>query len=164
MLRVANILPESVVDGSGIRTVVFFQGCLHHCPGCHNPDLLELCGGTAYTVEELADSIIEELTALHKGVTFSGGDPLLQAEELEKLIIILRQRRPHINIWLYTGYVYENISGWPVLRGVDVLVDGPFKEGERDLLLRFRGSANQKIIDIPKSLATGQTIEYQLPD
>lgn len=164
MLRVANILTESVVDGIGIRLVVFFQGCKHFCKGCHNADLLPLEGGTDYSVEKLAEKILKELTLLHKGITFSGGDPLLQADELNKLIKYLREKDPNIDIWSYTGYKYEEIMAWEVLQGIDVLVDGRFEEEKKDLMLRFKGSSNQRIIDVKKSLQNSSIIEYKLPD
>lgn len=164
LLRVANIINESVVDGVGIRLVVFFQGCTHLCKGCHNPKLLPFEGGTDYTVEQLAEIILENLTFLHKGITFSGGDPLFQADELSELIKYLRKEKPDLNIWTYTGYKYEDIINWEVLKGIDILVDGRFEEGEKDFTLRFKGSRNQRIIDVKKSLEASKVIEYQLPD
>lgn len=164
MLRVANILNESVVDGIGIRLVVFFQGCKHFCPGCHNPELLPVEGGTDYLVEELAEKILKNLTLLHKGVTFSGGDPLLQAEELTRLIKCLRKQKPDMNIWTYTGYEYERIRDWEVLQGIDILVDGRFEEAKKDLTLRFKGSYNQRIINVKASLQKACVVEYELPD
>ncbi len=163
MFKVANILSESVVDGSGIRVVVFFQGCPRRCSGCHNPDLLPEDGGTNYDIRQLADAIDKELTVLHQGVTFSGGDPLMQAEGLPQLVEILRQKRPGIDIWAYTGYTYEEVAGWPVMEAIDVLVDGPYEEEKRDLLLPFRGSANQRLIDVKASLAADKAVEYDLP-
>ncbi len=164
MLRVAQILDESVVDGSGIRVVVFFQGCCHNCKGCHNPALLPVQGGTFYSVEKLGELILQELTCLHRGVTFSGGDPLLQVEELTELVVYLRKQRPALNIWVYTGYRYEEIADWPILQGIDILVDGRYEDEKRDLLLRFRGSSNQRIIDVPASLAVGKVVEHDLPE
>lgn len=164
MLRVASVLSESVVDGIGIRVVVFFQGCKHLCKGCHNPALLPIEGGTEYLVEELAEKILKETTMLHNGVTFSGGDPLLQAEEVDLLIKHLRSKRPNINIWVYTGYKYEEIIDWNVLKGIDVLIDGRFEEDKKDYNLRFKGSSNQRIIDVQASIKTASIVEYKLPD
>ena len=158
----ASILDESIVDGPGIRVAVFFQGCRRFCPGCHNPALLPFEGGTPYDVEELARIVLGKLTGIHRGVTFSGGDPLYQADGVAVLIDCLRRIKPAINIWLYTGFEYEQVSDWPAVCGVDVLVDGPFVQTQRDLMLRFRGSLNQRIIDVRTSQTNGQVIEYKL--
>lgn len=164
MMQVANVLGESVVDGIGIRLVVFFQGCKHYCKGCHNPDLLPFEGGKNYSVKELSDKILASLTDIHRGVTFSGGDPLYQREELTALIDDLRARKPDIHIWVYTGFTYEELKDDKVLEGIDVLVDGPFILEKKNLLLRFRGSSNQRIIDVQKSLKEGTVKEYIMPE
>ncbi|MDR3348753.1 MAG: anaerobic ribonucleoside-triphosphate reductase activating protein [Acidaminococcales bacterium] len=161
MLRIGSILDESVVDGTGIRLVVFFQGCGHLCKGCHNPALLNFDGGALYAEEELGDIIIGKLTRLHRGVTLSGGDPLFQAEGAARLIDYLRRRKPGLNIWLYTGFEYEKVKDCPAVRTVDVLVDGPFVEEKKDLFLPFRGSANQRIIEMHPTLANGRIVEHK---
>lgn len=162
MLQVAGILDESVVDGVGIRVVVFFQGCCHMCEGCHNPDLLPFEGGTFYTVEQLGDELLKKLTGLHRGITFSGGDPFFQQEELNALIDYLRERKPEINIWAYTGFKYEAVCELPLMQGIDVLVDGRFEEEYKDLLLRFRGSSNQRLIDVKASLREKRIIQLDI--
>lgn len=162
MVRLADIVAESVVDGSGIRVTAFFQGCPRACEGCHNPELQPLMGGREISEEELADLLLEKVTPLHQGITFSGGDPLLQAEALERVIRILKQKRSDLDIWVYTGYTFEQVMDWPVLKAIDVLVDGPFILAQRDLQLPFRGSANQRIIDVPESLRQGQAVIRQL--
>ena len=162
MLKIADILGESVVDGKGLRTVVFFQGCPRHCEGCHNVKLLPFEGGKSYTPEMLAEEIFAKMTPIHKGITFSGGDPLAQAEELLQVIKILRREKPNLNIWTYTGYLFEEVQSYPVLKEIDVLVDGPFILSQRDIGLPFRGSANQRIIDLPKTFATGAIQELML--
>lgn len=162
MLKVADILAESVADGIGIRTVVFFQGCPRHCEGCHNETLISFQGGQEYTAPELAEAILAKLTPLHRGITFSGGDPLAQANELIDLVYLLRKRLPNLNIWVYTGYVYEDVKHLPILQAIDVLVDGPFKQDLRDLSIPFRGSSNQRIIDMPKTLLKGKIVELVL--
>lgn len=161
-MRVASILDESVVDGLGIRVVVFFQGCSHMCVGCHNPALLPFEGGEEYSVEQIGEEILKCLTKLHRGVTLSGGDPVFQAQELEELIAYLRERKPDINIWLYTGFTFEKIKDMPFLKGIDVLIDGQFEEAQKDLMLKFRGSANQRVIDVKKSLQAGEVIQLDL--
>jgi len=162
LLKVADILVESVVDGKGLRTVIFFQGCPRHCEGCHNSKLLPFEGGKSYTPEILAGEILAKMTPIHKGITFSGGDPLAQAEELLQVIKILRTEKPNLNIWTYTGYLFEEVKEFPVLKEIDVLVDGPFILSQRDISLPFRGSANQRIIDLPKTFATGAIQELSL--
>lgn len=160
MIRCADILSESIVDGEGIRVAVFLQGCPRRCPGCHNPDLLPVDGGEEMEEGRLVQEILRRLTPLHQGVTFSGGDPLLQAEALEGVLAELRARQPELDIWLYTGYLYEEVQHLAALRWVDVLVDGPFVQAERDLTLPFRGSGNQRLLDVQKSRKAARPVAY----
>ena len=136
MLRVAGILNESIVDGPGIRAVVFFQGCPRHCEGCHNPSTLPFEGGMEYTPEDLA-----------KDVEF------LQA---------IKKLKPGLNVWCYTGYVYNEVKNLPVLKEINVLVDGPFILAQRDLDFPYRGSRNQRLIDVPASLEKGEAVDFEL--
>ncbi len=160
-IRVAHLLGESVVDGPGIRAVAFLQGCPRHCPGCHNPELLPVEGGDECSAEELADALLSELTPIHRGITFSGGDPLLQADMLGDVVFLLKRARPDLTIWLYTGYLFEDVRDLPVMNAIDVVVDGPYEQDKRDLTLPFRGSANQRIIDVPASLAQGKVVLWE---
>lgn len=162
MLQVAAILEESIVDGPGIRTVIFFQGCPRHCEGCHNPDLLPFEGGIAYTPQQLADEVFAKLTPLHRGITLSGGDPLAQAEGLLDFLQIVRRKRPELTVWCYTGYWYDEVSDYNVLEMIDVLVDGPFVLEQRNLDLPFRGSDNQRLIDMPMTMKSGAVVEVDL--
>lgn len=162
LLKVANILSESVVDGLGIRTVVFFQGCPRHCYGCHNEALIPFEGGTEYSATELADIILRYLTPIHRGVTFTGGDPLSQPDGLMDLIYLLRKEKPDLNIWVYTGFTYEEVADMPLVNSFDVLVDGPFIMSQRNLDLPFRGSNNQRLIDIPQTIAKKEVVELDL--
>lgn len=159
MIRYGEVLAESIVDGVGLRAVVFLQGCPRRCPGCHNPSLLSADGGHEVTEEELARLILSKVTPLHRGITFSGGDPLMQAAALSKVINIIRHNSPKLNIWVYTGYVYDEICYLPILNMIDVLVDGPFIDEEKDLRLVWRGSANQRVINVPLTRQTGQVME-----
>ena len=161
-LKVADVLAESVVDGTGIRTVVFFQGCPRHCPGCHNEPLLPFEGGTEYYAEDLAELILSKMTPIHRGVTFSGGDPLAQADGLLDLVYLLRKAKPDLNIWIYTGYLFEEVKDLPVIKAINVLVDGPFILEQRDISLPFRGSGNQRIIDIPATFKNNEIVELKL--
>lgn len=147
-LRVAGVVRESVVDGPGLRYVVFAQGCLHRCPGCHNPETWDPAGGYYITAAELLADIGRN--PLLKGVTFSGGDPFLQAGAFAILGRALRQKG--YDIVTYTGYTYEELRAMAdpavqdLLAVTDILIDGPFIQGERDLTLPFRGSRNQRVI------------------
>lgn len=150
-MRIAGIVQESVTDGPGIRTTVFVQGCHRHCKDCHNPQTHDLNGGR----EESVDIIMSKLHPNLKALTISGGEPLLQASECLKLVEESKKRG--INIWLYTGYRYEDIEATgtkeqkELIHKVDVLVDGPFIVEDRTMALRFRGSKNQRCIDMRKT-------------
>ncbi|ABO49233.1 ribonucleoside-triphosphate reductase class III activase subunit [Desulforamulus reducens MI-1] len=162
-LRLGGITANSVVDGPGLRIVVFLQGCPRYCPGCHNEELLEPEGGREITTEEAIEEIKATISPLTQGITFSGGDPLMQPQALQFLVKRVRQEFPRLDIWVYTGYRYEEVKDLPVLEQVDVLVDGPFLQEQRDLDLVFRGSGNQRLIDVPKTRQTGQVVEWQQP-
>lgn len=146
-LRVLDIIPGTSVDGPGLRTTIYFAGCGHHCEGCHNPQSWDPDGGRLMSAEEILD-IIEDNGF---NVTFSGGDPLFQVERLMPLALEIRRRG--YNIWLYTGYTFEQVAASerlrPILDAVDVVVDGPFMLPLRDIHLRFRGSSNQRILLSP---------------
>lgn len=148
----AYLQPDSIVDGEGIRTVLWTQGCPHHCPGCHNPDTHDFEAGALIDVDE----VISELQKLKNqdGITLSGGDPVCQADacyEISKAAHSLG-----LNVWCYTGFTYEAMLQNPkarrLLEQIDVLVDGKFVLEEKSYDLYFRGSRNQRIIDVPKSL------------
>ena len=153
MLRVLHIVEGTSVDGPGLRTSIYLAGCGHHCPGCHNPASWDPGGGEERTLDELMQVIAYN----EAPVTLSGGDPLLQADGTRALIHRIKSELGY-NVWCYTGYTWEQIVGDPVLldtvRELDVLVDGPYIERLRDTSLRFRGSANQRLIDVPRTLAT----------
>lgn len=159
MIRYADIIRESVVDGPGIRVVAFLQGCPRHCYGCHNENLISLEGGEFVTEEEFANIILSQLSPIHRGITFSGGDPIIQSDQLEQVISIIKAKRPNIDIWVYTGYVYEEISRLSIMKQIDVLVDGPFEMDKRNVWLAFRGSQNQRIIDVQESRVLGKVVE-----
>ncbi|HYE84531.1 MAG TPA: anaerobic ribonucleoside-triphosphate reductase activating protein [Clostridia bacterium] len=153
-LRVAGIVKESVVDGPGFRYVIFAQGCNHHCKGCHNPDTHALDGG--YVVD--TDSIIEDIKQNRyiDGVTFSGGEPFLQADTFVHIAEKLKETGT--NIICYTGYTFEELieekdeNRMKLLALVDMLVDGPYIEELKDLSLTYRGSRNQRLIDVKSSM------------
>lgn len=156
-IRLASDLQtDSIVDGEGIRSVIWTQGCSHHCPGCHNPITWDFDGGFEVDVEDF----VEEIRKLkgQDGITFSGGDPIFQIEAC--LEIAKFAKRQGLNIWCYTGFTFEKLLEMneknphilEFLKYVDVLVDGPFILKERSLDLQFKGSRNQRIIDMPKTL------------
>lgn len=146
-MKVMNILHDSVVDGEGLRTVVFFAGCPHQCIGCHNPDSWKMSNGREMSVDEI---LLELEGNPLTDITFSGGEPLIQAKKLVELAKELKGLNK--NIWLYSGFTYEEIMNSrdsykkEVLTYCDVLVDGRFLMEERDLSLMFKGSRNQRII------------------
>ena len=152
-IRIAGIVPESIVDGPGFRYTVFTQGCHHACPGCHNPETHDPDGGREVPVEHLAEAMGKN--TLLDGLTLSGGEPFLQAEPCLYLAEVARALG--LNVWAYSGYTYEQLAADPekarLLAACDVLVDGPFVLAERTLEKRFRGSRNQRVIDVTKTLA-----------
>ena len=148
----ADLQPDSIVDGPGIRTVVWTQGCPHHCPGCHNPSTHDFNGGASVDVSEIIDEL--RMIKDQDGITLSGGDPMCQPEAC--LEIAKAAHDMGLNVWCYTGFTYEklvnNSKTMALLNEVDVLVDGPFVLEEKSYDLYFRGSRNQRIIDVKKSL------------
>ena len=158
-IRLASELqPDSIVDGEGIRTVIWTQGCSHNCKGCHNPSTHDFRGGFAIDIQE----INEEISHLEgqEGITFSGGDPMFQAEACTQ--IAKYAKTLGLDIWCYTGFKFEDLINIPkfreFLKYIDVLVDGKFIEEEKSLNLDFRGSRNQRIIDVKASLKKGKAV------
>ena len=153
-LRVLRTVLGTSVDGPGLRTSIYLAGCDHHCPGCHNPQSWDPAGGEPMTIDALLQIIARE----QMPVTLSGGDPLRQAPAVARLVSVIKRQLGY-NVWCYTGYTWERIVATPALldavRQVDVLVDGPFQQAQRDISLLFRGSANQRLIDVPATLSTG---------
>ena len=160
MLRVLHIVEGTSVDGPGLRTSIYLAGCNHHCPGCHNPASWDPKGGEERSLDELMQVIAYN----EAPVTLSGGDPLQQPEGTRALVHRIKQELGY-NVWCYTGYTWEEIIADPVLldavREVDVVVDSPFVEAQRDISLRFRGSRNQRLVDVQRTLATGTLVTWQ---
>ncbi len=154
MLELSGIVSDSIVDGPGIRVTVFAQGCPHHCEGCHNPETWAFGCGTAMEEERIFQIIREN--PLCRGVTFSGGEPFAQAAGFA--VLARRLKGAGYEVASYSGFTFEQLlHGSPdqraLLKTIDVLIDGPFLLSESSLELVFRGSANQRILDVPKSLA-----------
>lgn len=165
-MRIANWISDSIVDGPGLRLTVFTQGCPHRCPGCHNPETWDPAGGREVPLEEL-----EALLAgnpLLQGLTLSGGEPFLQAGDCASLA--RRARRRGLDVWTYTGYRYEDLveagrADWEaLLAATDVLVDGPFLQAQKSYAALFRGSDNQRLIDLRQTRTAGQVVLWTRPD
>ena len=157
-IRISGITPESFVDGDGIRYVIFTQGCPHHCPGCHNPSTHAFDGGETIAIHDILAGI-EKNRKYIDGITLSGGEPFCQIDQCS--IIAEQAQKIGLTVWCYTGYIFEELYGRTdaikLLQHIDVLVDGPFILDERSLDLDFRGSRNQRIIDVQESLKKGVT-------
>lgn len=161
-LRIAGIVQDSIVDGPGIRLVVFTQGCRHNCPGCHNPHTHSFDGGKLVDIEYIIEQAREN--PLLDGITLSGGEPFEQANILSKLA--KQAKVLGYNIMTYTGYTYEyilscssKINGWAeFLDNIDILVDGRFEIEKKNPLLKFRGSENQRVIDVKKTRLKGEIV------
>ncbi len=162
-IRIAGLVSDSIVDGPGLRYAIFGQGCPRSCPGCHNPQTHDPNGG----VEKDADAILKEISSnpLIEGVTFSGGEPFMQAREFA--YIAREAHKLGLNVVVYTGYLWEELVGarndaWnELLSEADVVVDGPFVQELRDWTLTFAGSSNQRFIDARRSLATNSIVQMK---
>lgn len=158
----ADLQTDSVVDGEGIRTVIWTQGCPHNCLGCHNPNTHDFNTGEVVEVSE----VLERIDGLENqdGITFSGGDPMCQPLACAEIAKYAKSKG--LNIWCYTGYTYENLQKMAkenngiteFLNQIDILIDGPFILKERSLDLKFRGSKNQRLIDMPKTLKENKVV------
>lgn len=161
-IRLASpVQPDSIVDGEGIRTVLWTQGCTWHCFNCHNKETWDPKGGFSLDV----DIVLAKLLASDQNITFSGGDPLFQSEAVAYLVEKLKKENK--NIWLYTGYTFEDLlkiskkddNIREILEHIDVLVDGPFVNNLKSFNYTFRGSKNQRLIDVPSSLKQKKTVK-----
>ena len=171
MLRVSGIVEESIVDGPGYRFTVFTQGCLHGCPGCHNPQTHPLDGGTEVSPDEILRMAVDQKPFYGRrgGVTFSGGEPTFQAAALAPLAARIHAQT-RLDVVTYTGYTYEALrdgataeNAWAdLLEQTDYLIDGPFLLAEKSLELKFRGSRNQRILDMRATRAAGLPVLTEL--
>lgn len=160
MIRVLDILEDTMVDGPGFRTSIYCAGCRHQCPRCHNPQSWAFDGGREMTTEQIMKIIEADPYA---NVTFSGGDPMYQASGFAELAREIH-KRTNKDIWCYTGFTFESLINpeqRELLELLDVLVDGPFIEKLRDTDLLFRGSSNQRLIDVQASLYKGKVVLWQ---
>lgn len=166
-IRLYGLVTDSIVDGQGYRTAIFTQGCPHHCEGCHNPQSHDVHAGTVWTLDDVEAKFTGN--PLLSGITLSGGEPFLQSAACVQLA-----RRAHakgLNVWIYSGYTLEELQLMArrdqevaaLLQECDVLVDGPFMKGKRSLDLEFCGSSNQRLIDMQKTLQSGELQRYVPP-
>lgn len=162
-MRIAGTVQDSIVDGPGFRFVLFTQGCPHHCEGCQNPQTHDPAGGTEVSTEEIITQILSN--PLTDGVTFSGGEPFEQAADCAE--IARQAREKGLNVWTYTGYTFEQLAEKmktdkgteELLALTDVLVDGRFVLAQKSFDVPWRGSRNQRLIDVAQSLAAGRAVE-----
>ena len=163
IINMSGIVRESIVDGPGFRFTIFVQGCPHGCPGCHNPNTHSIFGGYRISVDDVISQIKD--SPLISGVTFSGGEPFMQPVPLTTL-----SKKIHdlgYDIICYTGYTYENILSSnnkdkvELLSNIDILIDGLFDISKRSIDLKFRGSLNQRVIDVKKSFKLSKVVEIE---
>ena len=150
-MKILNIDTDCTDNGIGVRTTIYVAGCPHRCKNCHNPESWSALAGSEYSLEEILEKIVDNPIA---NVTISGGDPLsFQYKETLKLVRMIKERT-NKTIWLYTGYTFDEIKDEKreILELVDCLVDGRFVQEKKDLTLQFRGSSNQRIVDVPNTL------------
>lgn len=159
-MRFHNITKDDMLNGDGLRVVLWVAGCSHHCKECQNPITWDVHGGLPFEEENRQEIFYELEQDYIDGITFSGGDPLHEdnREDVEALAREIRRKYPEKTIWLYTGYTWEEISSWTILAYVDVLVDGKFEVTQKDPSLQWKGSANQRVIDVQDSLRMGKVV------
>lgn len=160
-----NITHDDMLNGDGLRVVLWVSGCTHHCDECHNPITWDIDGGIPFLDKdrkELWDYLGRNHTA---GITFSGGDPLHpdNRDAIDGLVTESKDRFPNKTVWIYTGYLWEEVSNLPLMRKVDVLVDGEYRKELHDRNIHWCGSSNQRVIDVRKSLESGNVVLWEEP-
>lgn len=158
-----DITKDDMKNGDGLRVVLWVSGCSHHCKGCHNPITWDACGGIKFD-DNAKQEIFEQLNQPHiSGITFSGGDPLMEQnrEDVGNLIKEIKQKYPHKTIWLYTGFLFEEIKMLDFVPLIDVLVDGKFELEKRNVNLEWVGSSNQRVIDVKQTLQNDKIILHK---
>lgn len=161
-MRYHNITHDDMLNGEGLRTVLWVAGCTHHCENCQNPITWDINGGIPFDDAAEREFFAQGGKGYIEGVTFSGGDPLHpdNREEITRLAKKYKEKYPDKNIWLYTGFLWEAVSNLSVMEYVDVLIDGRFVEELKDPQLHWRGSSNQRVIDVQATLAKGEVVLY----
>lgn len=165
-MNLCGYIPESISEGPGLRAVIFVSGCLHACPGCFNPESWSFEAGEPLTEARLQE-ILQEMSSnpLLAGLTLCGGDPFFSVEECAGLVSRFRAACPGKTVWAYTGFTFEALMRHPARRKLallcDVIIDGRFIEAEKDVSLPYRGSRNQRLVDVKSSASRGQTVLLQ---
>ena len=167
-MKIAGFYDESISNGEGWRAVLFVSGCPHHCPGCHNKEAQDFNYGQDFNKQEILERI--KNNSILKGITISGGEPLCKENinEVHNFIKDVKEINPNFNIWCYSGYTLDELLARndedtnKCLNDIDILVDGQFKIDKKDPRLKFRGSSNQRILDVKSCLKTHQFIEYKI--
>lgn len=159
-MRYHNITKDDMLNGDGLRVVLWVSGCSHHCPGCQNSITWDRSDGLIFdgnALNEIDDQLGKKYIS---GITLSGGDPLFEGNRRDILVLCkyIRELFPNKNIWLYTGYTYEEVSDLEIMDYIDILVDGPYVEKLRDTSLKWRGSSNQRVIDIKETHKIGRVV------
>lgn len=159
-MRYHNITKDDMLNGDGMRVVLWVSGCEHKCPECQNPVTWDICGGLEFDEDAKAEIFAELEHDYVSGVTLSGGDPMHTQNrgDIEKLVGEISEKFPEKTIWMYTGYEWQDVKDLPLMKKVDVLVDGRYIKDQRDVNLPWRGSSNQKVIDVKKSLELGKIV------
>lgn len=163
-MRYHNITKDDMLNGDGLRTVLWVAGCSHACKNCHNPITWDICGGIPFD-EAAKEEIFAELRQSYTaGITFSGGDPLhlSNRDEVGALIEEIHEKFPKKTIWVYTGYLWEDVKDLPYMEFVNVLVDGKFVEELKDATLHWKGSSNQRVIDVKATLSAGEVVLHHI--
>lgn len=163
-LATKELLVDSIVDGEGLRSVIWTQGCSHHCKECQNPETWDFNAGIEVDIEDVKKEI--DNLSLQDGITLSGGDPFFQAKACTEIAKYAKKKG--LNVWAYTGFLFDNLlkveEMKELLKYIDVLVDGPFEIDKKSLTLNYRGSSNQRIINVPKSLKDGKVHQIKKYD
>ena len=161
-MRYHNITKDDMLNGDGLRVVLWVAGCNHHCEGCHNPITWNPQGGLPFGGSEKEEIFTELSNDYISGITLSGGDPLYcdNVDEITALAKEIKERFPDKTIWLYTGFVWEEIAGFEIMQYTDVLVDGKFELDKKDNLLHWKGSSNQRVIDVQATKEKGEIIYH----
>lgn len=159
-MRYHNITKDDMLNGDGLRVVLWVAGCEHRCPNCQNPVTWDINGGLEFDDAAKKELFVELEKSYVSGITMSGGDPLhtMHREEMGELINEIAEKFPEKTIWLYSGYEWHEVKSLPFMRNVDVMVDGPFIEKQKNNNLQWRGSSNQKVIDVKESLEIGKIV------
>lgn len=161
-MNYVKIEKNSIANGIGIRTVLWCSGCSLHCKGCHNPETWDCSYGKEFDEQALKELLSTLKNDYVQGITYSGGHPLedYNIKEITQIAKTIKESYPQKTQWLYTGLLWENIKDLPILNYIDVLVDGPYIDEQKDITLAFRGSKNQRVIDVQKSLKEDKVVLY----